>query len=65
MLFRSDIWAFRYIVEQLPGSSQDKIDELMRAYPLIKSGKIGGGFKSEGNESMYLGLVDELRMGKL
>ncbi len=64
-VFSLDIWAFRYIVEQLPGSSQDKIDELMRAYPLIKSGKIGGGFKSEGNENMYLGLVDELRMGKL
>lgn len=38
-VFSLDIWAFRYIVEQLPGSSQDKIDELMRAYPLIKSGK--------------------------
>lgn len=65
-IFSLDIWTLRYVVGQLPGSPQDKADEAMRAYELIKSGKIGGGFKSESVEKMYLELVvDELRMGKL
>lgn len=64
-IFSLDIWGLRYVVGQLPGSAQDKADEAMRAYELIKSGKIGGGFKSESNERMYLEMVDELRMGKL
>ena len=65
-IFSLDIWTLRYVVGQLPGSAQDKADEAMRAYELIKSGKIGGGFKSESVEKMYLELVvDELRMGKL
>lgn len=64
-VFSLEPWTLRYVVEQLPGNSLDRSDELMRAYPMIKSGKIGGGFKTESNEIIYLGIVDELRMGKL
>ncbi len=54
-------WRLRYYVQNLPGSTQDKVDEAMRAYELIKSGEIYGI-----DENWYLTMVvDELREGKL